>query len=186
MGTEEQFNIFTAEATAFDLAAEIVKESPPNFTKCIIYPDSQAAIKSIVKPQKQLGQSIIISAIDNIESLQSKRTMTIKIAWIPGHRAYMATKRSKNMPKTLPSQGETPNTYQRQRTSLSNHQGSIQSRRPSIKNGTQHGKPSRTMPNNSAESQASVIPRRASNSTKPSTRGTMLPSWRDFAQDTVR
>jgi len=53
--------------------------------KCIIYADSQAAIKGIVKPQKQSGQSIIISAIDNIESLQSQRTMTIKVVWIPGH-----------------------------------------------------------------------------------------------------
>src|SRR5579859_1688594 len=54
---------------------------------------------------------------------------------------------------------------------------SIQSSRPLTKNGTWYGKLLRTMPNNSAESQASVIPRRASNSTKPSTRDTMLPSW---------
>ena len=64
LGTEEQFNVFTTEATAFNLTAEIVKESPPNFTKCIIYVDSRAAIKGIVKPQKQSGQSIIISAIN--------------------------------------------------------------------------------------------------------------------------
>jgi ribonuclease HI len=114
LGTEEQFNVFTAEVIAFDLAAEIAKASPPNFTKCIIYADSQAAIKGIVKPQKQSGQSIIISAIDNIESLQSQRTMTIKITWIPGHRDIHGNetvdKHAKEAAKSKGNSGHVPTT----------------------------------------------------------------------------
>src|SRR4030095_10310597 len=79
-------NVYTAEVTAFELAAEIAQESPPSFTKCVIYTDSQAAIKGINNPNKQSGQGALISAIHKIESLIDKRNMHTEIKWIPGHK----------------------------------------------------------------------------------------------------
>src|SRR4030095_7154061 len=39
LGPEEEHNVYTAEVTAFELAAEIAQDSPPLFTKCVIYAD---------------------------------------------------------------------------------------------------------------------------------------------------
>ena len=44
LGSDKEQNVYSAEVTAFNLAAEIALISPPSFTKCIIYADSQAAI----------------------------------------------------------------------------------------------------------------------------------------------
>jgi hypothetical protein len=37
LGPEEKHNVYTAEATAFELAANIAQTSPPTFTTCVIY-----------------------------------------------------------------------------------------------------------------------------------------------------
>jgi len=86
LGSEANYNVYTAEISALELATTIAKEAPPNYTKCVIYVDSQAAIKGIIKPHKQSGQTIITAAIDCIESLQCQRPMEVTIAWIPGHK----------------------------------------------------------------------------------------------------
>jgi len=65
--------VYTAEVTGFELAIEIALTSPLNYTKCIIYADSKAAIQGISKPDKQSGQAILISAIGKIQSLVQKR-----------------------------------------------------------------------------------------------------------------
>jgi len=77
---------YTVEATVFELAANIAHSSPPIFTMCVIYTDSQAAIKGISKPNKQSGQGVLISAINKIESLVNTRNMRTEIKWIPGHK----------------------------------------------------------------------------------------------------
>ena len=86
LGSEEEHNVYTAEATAFELATDIARNSPPSFTKCVIYADSQAAIKGLNNPNKQSGQGVLISAIHKIESLIEERSMHVEIKWIPGHR----------------------------------------------------------------------------------------------------
>jgi hypothetical protein len=78
--------VYTAEATAFELAANIALVAPLSFTKCVIYADSQAAIKGINNPNKQSGQGVLISAINKIESLIETRNMHTEIKWIPGHK----------------------------------------------------------------------------------------------------
>jgi ribonuclease HI len=86
LGSEEEHNVYTAETTAFELAANIANTSPPAFTKCVIYADSQAAIKGISNPNKQSGQGVLISAINKIELLVNTRNMRTEIKWIPGHK----------------------------------------------------------------------------------------------------
>jgi ribonuclease HI len=86
LGTAQQHNVYTAELTGFELAIDIAKENPTHFTKCIIYPDSQAAVQGINKPSKQSGQEVIMAALTKIESHIESRNMTVDFAWIPGHK----------------------------------------------------------------------------------------------------
>ena len=78
-------NVYSAEVTAFELAADIALASPLNYTNCVIYGDSQAAIQGIKKPNKQSSQIILISAIDKLQGLVDQRQMSIEINWISGH-----------------------------------------------------------------------------------------------------
>jgi ribonuclease HI len=85
LGSDKKHNAYTAEITALELAAEITILSSPSYTKCVIYVDSQAAIKGINKPSKQSGQMILTSAIAKIQALADGRQMVIEIIWVPGH-----------------------------------------------------------------------------------------------------
>jgi hypothetical protein len=79
LGSDKEHNVYTAEIIALELAAEIALSSPPSYTKCVIYVDSQAAIKGINKPGKQSGQRNLISAITRIQVLVDERQMLIEI-----------------------------------------------------------------------------------------------------------
>jgi ribonuclease HI len=85
LGSDNEHNVYTAEITALELAAEIAILSPPFYTECVIYVDSQAAIKGINKPSKQSGQMILTSAIAKIQALVDGRQMVIEIIWVSGH-----------------------------------------------------------------------------------------------------
>ena len=78
--------MYSAETTAFELAADIALASPPSYTKCVIYADSKAAIQGINNPNKQSGQGVLISAVNKIQALVDMRNMVIEIKWIPGHK----------------------------------------------------------------------------------------------------
>ena len=71
LGSDEEHNIYSAEVTAFELAAGIALDSPLSYAKCVIYADSQSAIQGINNPNKQSGQRILISAIQKLETLIS-------------------------------------------------------------------------------------------------------------------
>ena len=58
-GTEARFNVYGAELKAINSATEQARKHARQYRKCIIFADSQAAIKAIAKPRKQSGQSII-------------------------------------------------------------------------------------------------------------------------------
>jgi len=86
LGSDKEHNVYTAEVTGFELAAEIALSSPLSYTKCVIYADSKAAIQGINKPGKQSGQANLISAIGKLWSLVDNRQMTMEIKWAPGHK----------------------------------------------------------------------------------------------------
>ena len=107
LGSEEEHNVYSAEATAFELAVEIVQTNPPSFTKCVIYADSQVAIKGINNPNKQSGQGVLISAIRKIKSLANTRNMHTEIKWIPGHKDIKANEEADKATKqAVKSNGE--------------------------------------------------------------------------------
>jgi hypothetical protein len=58
LGGEMQFNVYTTEITAMQLALERVwnHQATP---RCRIYTDCQTAIKAIERPRRQSGQSLI-------------------------------------------------------------------------------------------------------------------------------
>ena len=70
IGTESSHNVYAAELAAIKIAVDIIQSAPQSYKKCIIYTDSQSAIKSTAKPGQQSGQSILASVIDAFESLQ--------------------------------------------------------------------------------------------------------------------
>ena len=86
LGSENQHNIYSAELTAIDIAVNIAQTCQNNYKQCVIYADSQAAIKATVKPGKQSGQSILCSLLSSIDTLISSRGIDLHIEWIPGHK----------------------------------------------------------------------------------------------------
>ena len=86
LGSENQQNVYSGEITAIEMAVNIAQTCQNNYKQCVIYTDSQAAIKATVKPGKQSGQSILCSLPSSIDNLISSRGMDLHIEWIPSHR----------------------------------------------------------------------------------------------------
>jgi ribonuclease HI len=101
LGTESSY-VFAAELTAIHLAIRMLENVLPQYTKCIIYADSQAAIKAVINPGRQSGLSIIL---DNAEEL--RLNISISIVWIPGHDILgneLVDTEAKKQPKLLNSE----------------------------------------------------------------------------------
>jgi ribonuclease HI len=80
-----QYNVYTAELAALQLAIEILRDYHER-TEWRIFTDSQAAIKAINNPYRQSGQAIINDFLDCIDDIKDKYPhLRIKIIWIPGH-----------------------------------------------------------------------------------------------------
>jgi len=105
--SDEGHNIYSAEVTAFELAAGIALDSPLSYAKCVIYADSQSAIQGINNPNKQSGQRILISAIQKLETLISTRHMAIEIKWVPGHRGIEGNEKADKAAKEAANSGGT-------------------------------------------------------------------------------
>ena len=85
LGGESQFNVYTAEITAMQLALERLWDHQKH-PLCRIYTDSQTAIKAIERLQRQSGQTIIKDLLDCIDEITNNCTnLQIEIIWIPGH-----------------------------------------------------------------------------------------------------
>src|SRR5579859_2012914 len=93
LGPETEYNVYVAEVVAFKLAANIVQESGNLYEKSVIYLDSQAAAKGLTKPNKQSGQQILISVLENIETIKAL-TPNITLIWIPGHMEIVGNEKA--------------------------------------------------------------------------------------------
>jgi ribonuclease HI len=111
LGTDKQYNVYTAELHAISLAANIAMNAPQTYTACIIYSDSQAAVIATTKPDKQSGQSILCDAIEKLEKLVVEKGMKIDIDWIPGHMSIVGNEMADEAAKkTAKSQGKDVDT----------------------------------------------------------------------------
>ena len=102
--SDKEHNVYTAEVTGFELAAEIALASPRTYTRCVIYADSKAAIQGIDKPNKQSGQAILISAITKIQSFIQQRQMSTEIKWVPGHEGVRGNEEADETAKEAANQ----------------------------------------------------------------------------------
>ena len=94
LGSEMQFNVYTAELTALQLAIKQLGNHS-EYRTCRIYIDSQAAIKAIDRPRRQSGQSIIKDILDSINEVTSEHThLQFEIIWIPGHTEIEGNERA--------------------------------------------------------------------------------------------
>jgi ribonuclease HI len=86
LGSDQQYNVYSSELTAFLLALQILKQQRRinNVEKCRIFSDSQAAIRALMNPRKQSGQAIIKDILDEIDRLLLYE-VDFTINWIPGH-----------------------------------------------------------------------------------------------------
>jgi hypothetical protein len=107
IGTESSNNVYAAELAAIKLSVDILQAALRTYDKCVIYTDSQPAIKVTAKPGQQSGQSILTSVIDAFEALQYQQFLTSKFHWygclatwtLPG------TKRQTRLPRRRLHQG---------------------------------------------------------------------------------
>lgn len=67
LGSEKQYNVFTGELAAMQLAVEMLRGDWHD--TCRIYSDSQAAVKAIDRPRRQSGQAVIKEILDSIDEV---------------------------------------------------------------------------------------------------------------------
>ena len=85
LGSETQFNVYTAELKALHLAVNQLRNHDEYLTGRI-YSDSQASVRAIDHPRRQSGQTIIKDILDNIDEVVNEQGyLQIEIVWIPGH-----------------------------------------------------------------------------------------------------
>lgn len=104
LGTDSTQNVYVAELFAIKLAVDMAPTSAPQYRKCVIYADSQPAIKASTSPSHQSGQSVICTVLDSIDSLKAQRPDTeISIVWIPGHITSRVTRKPTRWRKRQPN-----------------------------------------------------------------------------------
>ena len=85
LGKDTQYNVYTAELVALQLAIETLRDNHERI-EWRIFTDSQSVIKAINKPHRQSGQAIIKDFLDCVDDINDKYPhLHIKIIWIPGH-----------------------------------------------------------------------------------------------------
>ena len=117
LGTDQEYNVYTGELTAFLLALQILKQLRRSNTnnvidECNIYSDSQATIKALMNPRKQSSQTIIKDILDEIDHLLLYG-MTFSISWIPGHQEIQGNKKADEAAKKAAQDPTINNALQR-------------------------------------------------------------------------
>ena len=144
LGNESQFNVYIAEITGMQLALERLWDHQIQ-PSCRIYTDSQTAIKTLERPQRQSGQSIIKDLLDCIDGITSNPTHPqIEIMWIPGHFEIQGNERADTEAKKAAADSTL--------TQLRKHRPLKSARVRSIKtaqrnNGTRYGTKALKQPN---------------------------------------
>jgi hypothetical protein len=71
LGTKQDSLVFAAEPEAIQLAVTHIKFNLRRYSACRIFSDSQAALKAIIKPQRQTGQTIIKAILDGVDQIHA-------------------------------------------------------------------------------------------------------------------
>ena len=94
LGKDTQYNVYTAELAALQLAIETLRDDHEQI-EWRIYTDSQSAIKATNNPHRQSGQTIVKDFLDCVDDINDKYPhLHIKIIWIPGHAEIEGNERA--------------------------------------------------------------------------------------------
>ena len=111
LGKDTQYNVFTAELAALQLAIETLRDNHER-TEWRIFTDSQSAIKAINNPHRQSGQAIIKDFLDCVDDINDKYPhLHIKIIWIPGHAEIDGNERADEEAKKAAIHPATSRSY---------------------------------------------------------------------------
>ena len=111
LGKDTQYNVYTAELAALQLAIETLRDDHEQI-EWRIFTDSQAAIKATNNPHRQSGQAIIKDFLDCVDDISDKYPhLHIKIIWIPGHAEIEGNERADAEAKKAAIQAPTSRPY---------------------------------------------------------------------------
>jgi ribonuclease HI len=86
LGNDNESMVYAGELEGIHMAVTQAKELSNRTTECRIFTDSQPAIKSLAKPKRQSGQSIIKRILDEIDALyETSPSYNLQLEWVPGH-----------------------------------------------------------------------------------------------------
>src|SRR5271170_2490386 len=92
------------------MALDHVKHEDNNrYKRCRIFTDSQPAIKSLAKPKRQSGQSIIKRILDGIDTLyETNPSYELQLEWVPGYKGIEGNEKADEAAKQAAIQNINP------------------------------------------------------------------------------
>jgi ribonuclease HI len=109
LGTEQDSLVFAAELEAIQLAISHIKFNLRRYNECRIFSDSQAALKAIIKPQRQTGQAIIKAILDGVDQIHALYPeFNIQLEWIPGHKDIQGNEEADQAAKAAATPSTAP------------------------------------------------------------------------------
>jgi ribonuclease HI len=110
LGSENESMVYAGELEAIQMAIDHVKlEDNSHYKKCRIFTDSQSAIKSLAKPKRQSGQSIIKRILDEIDTLyETNPSYELQLEWVPGHKGIEGNEKADEAAKEAAIQRINP------------------------------------------------------------------------------
>jgi ribonuclease HI len=86
LGKDTEFNVYAGELYGIILALRLCLNYLPTVTSLTIFIDNQAAISAFSNPFSQSGQTLLVEALDLIQTLNfSRYTFSLSLVWTPGH-----------------------------------------------------------------------------------------------------
>ena len=109
LGTESESMVYAGELEAIHMALAHVKHNSHCYKKCRIFTDSQPAMKSLAKPKRQSGQSIIKRILDEVDTLYtSLPSYELQLEWVPGHMEIEGNEKADEAAKQAAIQKTNP------------------------------------------------------------------------------
>ncbi|KAJ5598905.1 reverse transcriptase [Penicillium lagena] len=113
MGTDEVSTVYSAELRGAEMALEMAKELDSDRTQngVVIFSDSQAALKALLRPRMPSGQIYLCDCNTLLQQL-SNQGIDVVFRWIPAHEGIAGNELVDSYAKEA-AKGETPSPHDR-------------------------------------------------------------------------